>query len=41
LKCLQCPSQLNAGNLSNVVCGAIRNFGSKKREDLKGKINKL
>jgi hypothetical protein len=38
---LQCPSQTNGDNLSNVRCKTSRTFKNKKREYLKEKSNEL
>jgi hypothetical protein len=38
---LQDPSEINGDNLSNIRCEGSRNFRSKKKEYLRGKINDL
>jgi hypothetical protein len=38
---LQNPNQINGDNLKNLRCETSRTFRNKKREYLKGKINKL
>jgi hypothetical protein len=41
LQCLRDPSEINGDNLNNIRRQTNRQFGNKKREHLKDKINEL